>query len=100
MGVMSVIVVLISHSFRSPPVYFVHLPFTFYACGFLVSNWVSRAKTPLCVTTILVRVVTLFASVARFRVSALRVIATFSPRFSCIVGSVCSCDFSLYATLD
>lgn len=38
----------IFHSFRSPSVYFVHLPFTFYACGLFASNWLSRVKTPLC----------------------------------------------------
>ena len=49
------------HSFRQPPVHLVHLPFTFHACGLLASNWFSRDKTPVCVTTMLVRVVTLFA---------------------------------------
>nr|DAE88948.1 MAG TPA: hypothetical protein [Caudoviricetes sp.] len=38
-------------------------------------------KTLVCVTTILVRVVTLSALVARDRVSVFLVIATFSPRF-------------------
>nr|DAV71084.1 MAG TPA: hypothetical protein [Caudoviricetes sp.] len=49
----------IFHSFRQPFVHLVHLPFTFYACGLFASNRGSRVKTPVCVTTMLVRVVTL-----------------------------------------
>lgn len=85
--------VLIFHSFRSPFVYFVHLPFTFYACGLFASNMLSRVKTPVCVTTMLVRVVTLSALVARGCVRVFRVITTFSPCCDCCVGSVCCGDF-------
>lgn len=44
---------------RRPFTVSVHLPFTFYACGLFANNRYSRAKTPVCVTTMLVRVVTL-----------------------------------------
>lgn len=60
-SVVSATMAPIFHSFRLLSVYFVHLPFTFYACGLFASNWLSRVKTPVCVTTILVRVVTLSA---------------------------------------
>nr|DAD86916.1 MAG TPA: hypothetical protein [Siphoviridae sp. ctio73] len=53
----------------------------------------SRTKTPVCVTTILVRVVTLSAPVARFCVSVFRMIATNSLCHGCFVGSVCCGDF-------
>lgn len=61
----------------------VHLPFTFHACGLLASNLLSRGKTPLCVTTMLVRVVTLFTLCSKVPCQCVRMIATFSPRFSC-----------------
>lgn len=83
----------IFRSFRSSSVHLVHLPFTFYACGLFASNRLSRNKTPVCVTTILVRVVTLSALVARDRVGVFGVIATFSLCCSCLVGSVYCGDF-------
>ena len=59
----------------------VNLLFTFYACGFLANKRHARVKTPVCVTTMLVRVVTLSVLLARDSVSGFGVIATFSARF-------------------
>lgn len=83
----------ISHRFRLPFVHLVHLPFTFYACRLLAGNRLSRAKTPLCVTTMLVRVVTLFTLQQESVPEGFVGIATNSPCRSSCAGMVSLGDF-------
>ena len=93
---------LFFHSFRSSSVYFVYLPFTFHACGLFASNRCSRDKTPVCVSTMLVRVITPFTLPQDFLPECFRVIAANSLcRSSCDgMGSVSDFGPVCYTRVD